>query len=80
VLPWVGGVYLAHARTASPVSEAPVLELLVEARRAVEGETRSGRTLLQSAGAGPLVTPRTIVTIFDRAFEETCVFPAVHPS
>ncbi len=80
VLPWLAGVYLAHSGAASPVSEAPVAEVLMEARRVVEGEIQSGRTLRQMAGDVALVRPRTIVTVFDQAFEETCVFPAVYPS
>ncbi len=80
VLPWVGEVYRRHAAGALPVSEAPVLEVLVEARRAVEGEIRGGGSLLEKGGAEPLVTERTIVTILSQAFEEICVLPAVHPS
>jgi hypothetical protein len=80
VLPRVGEVYRQHAAVALPVSEAPVLEILVEARRAVEGEIRGGRYLLERGGAEALVTARTIVTILGQAFEEICVLPAVHPS
>ena len=80
VLPWVGEVYRRHAAGALPVSEAPVLEVLMEARRAVEGEIRGGGSLLEKGGAEPLVTARTIVTILSQAFEEICVLPAVHPS
>ena len=43
VLPWLGEIYGAHLETASPVREAPVAEVLVESRRNVVGETRSGR-------------------------------------
>ncbi len=80
VLPWVGETYARHAAAASPVSEAPVLEVLMEARRAVEGEIRGGRSLLERGGTGPLVTARTNVTILSQPFEEISVLPAVHPS
>jgi hypothetical protein len=80
VLPWVGGVYLAHERTVSAVSEAPVAEVLVEARRVVSVETQGGRSLLESALGGGIEAPRTIVTVLTRAVDETRVFPAVHPS
>ena len=47
VLPRVGGVYEAHLRTGSPVSEGSVLEVLVEACRELAGEIRGGRALLE---------------------------------
>ena len=42
-LPRLDGVYGAHLGSASPVSEAPVLEVLVGARRVLAGEIRGGR-------------------------------------
>jgi hypothetical protein len=80
VLPRVVEAYRRHAAAALPVSEAPVLEVLMEARRAVEGEIRGGGSLLEKAWPEALVSARTIVTILSQAFEEMCVLPAVHPS
>ncbi len=53
LLPWFAGVYEAHLAEASPVSEAPVMEVLVAARRAVVGEIRGGRQLLEHASVRP---------------------------
>jgi hypothetical protein len=47
VLPWVGGLYASHLERANPASEAPVMEVLVEARRAFDGETWGAQSLLQ---------------------------------
>jgi hypothetical protein len=79
VLPWVGGVYGSHLAVATPVSEASVMEVLVEARREGSAEIRSGRTLLgrlEEAGkpSGHLGEP------FERAFVHPGVFPAVRAS
>ncbi len=46
VLPGLDAVYAAHLGSASPVSEAPVMEVLVEARREVGAEIRGGRTVV----------------------------------
>jgi len=79
VLPWVGGVYAAHLGRASPVSEAPVMEVLVEARHAAAGEIRGGQSLLQGLPAA--VQPsRHARTAFERAFAGSGIFPAVRPS
>ncbi len=51
VLPWLAGEYGAHLEVASPVSEAPVMEVLVEARRAALAEVRGGRRLQERLGA-----------------------------
>ncbi len=79
VLPRVGGVYEAHLRTGSPVSEGSVLEVLVEARRELAGEIRGGRALLEglaeASGQG-----RGLGAEIERAFDATRVFPAVRPS
>ena len=80
LLPWVSEVYRRHAAAALPVSEASVLEVLTEARRAVEGEIRGGRSLPGRSRAEPNLTERTIVTVLGQALEEMCVLPAVHPS
>jgi hypothetical protein len=52
VLPWVGGLYASHLERANPASEAPVMEVLVEGRRAVAGETWGGQSLLQRLPGG----------------------------
>ncbi len=80
VLPWVDELYRRHAALALAVSEGPVQEVLAEARRALGGEIRGGRSLLGRGGAEPFVTSRTIVTVLSQALEEICVLPAVHPS
>ena len=80
--PVLGGLETAYARhleSASPVSEAPVAEVLVEARRTLAGERASGALLLRgmqtSSGDGPSRRDE-----FERAFEEIGIFPAVRPS
>ena len=58
VLPWVDELYRRHAALALAVSEGPVQEVLAEARRALGGEIRGGRSLLGRGGAEPFVTSR----------------------
>jgi hypothetical protein len=79
VLPWVGGVYSSHLAAASPVREASVMEVLVEARRVGSAEIRGGQSLLRRL---PEVgkPSRHLGTTFKRAFERPSVFPAVRPS
>ena len=79
VLPWLDGVYAAHLDRASPVSEAPVMEVLVEARRAAAGEIRGGQPLLQRLpdAAQP---SRHVRAEFERALAGAGIFPAVRPS
>jgi hypothetical protein len=79
VLPRVGGIYEAHLRSGSPVSEGSVLEVLAEARREVAGEIRGGRALLEGLPEAPRGGPRLGVEI-ERAFDAARVFPAVRPS
>jgi hypothetical protein len=79
VLPGVGGLYEAHLRQTSPVSEASVIEVLVEARRAVEGEIRGGRSLLQGRPAAAETTAE-LAGILERAFNDIRVFPAAPAS
>ena len=78
VLPWVGGVYAAHLAAATPVSEASVMEVLVEARREGSAEIEGGRTLLKAfPDAG---TPsRHLLEAVKRAFAPGRVTPAVWP-
>jgi hypothetical protein len=87
VLPVLATTYGLHLEAASPVSEAPVVEGLVEARRLVLGEIRGGATLLGSLpgaarGNGQPGSPggAEMSEIFERAFEGFGVFPAVRPS
>lgn len=78
VLPWVGGVYGRHLAVATPVSEASVMEVLVEARREGSAEILGGRTLL---GRLPKAAkpPRHLGEVFKRAFAPKGVSPAVRP-
>jgi hypothetical protein len=46
VLPWVGGVYRSHLAVAAPVTEASVMEVLVEARREGAMEIKGGRAII----------------------------------
>jgi hypothetical protein len=79
VLPWLGAVYAAHLGRASAVSEAPVMEVLVEARHAAAGEIRRGQSLLQRLPASAQ-TSRQIRTAFERALTGQGIFPAARPS
>jgi hypothetical protein len=79
VLPWVGGVYSAHLATATPVSEASVMEVLVEARREGSAEVRGGRSLLERLAEAGQPT-RHLGKTFERTFAPKVVFPAVRPS
>ncbi len=79
VLPGVQGVYGAHLRTASSVSEAPVLEVLAGAHRDLAGEIRRGDALLEESAAG-LTRDPTLAAEFERALSDTTVFPAEHSS
>ncbi len=79
VLPGLDAVYAAHLETASPVCEAPVMEVLTGARREVRAEIRGGRALLEASRAGDEGS-LTTREFFERAFAETDIFPAVRPS
>jgi len=79
VLPRLSAVYGAHLGTASPVGEAPVLEVLVGARRDLAGEIGSGRSLLEgSPGGSPAAA--ALGAQIEQAFAVTHVFPAVRTS
>jgi hypothetical protein len=87
VLPGLAAIYGAHLEEASPVSETPVIERLVEARRAVLGEIRGGLALLQGLRVGDKGGGKKALTqegkaarIVERAFDGFGVFPAVPPS
>ena len=80
--PVLGGLdaaYARHLETASPVSEAPVAEVLVAARGALGAERASGDALLLGVhpadGDGP-----SLGDDFERAFEEIGILPAVRLS
>jgi hypothetical protein len=79
VLPRLQGVYGAHHRSASPVSEAPVLEVLVGAHRDLAGEIRRGGALLERSGEG-MTRDAALGAEIERALSETGVFPAVPAS
>jgi hypothetical protein len=79
VLPGLLGAYGAHLRTASPVTEAPVLEVLAGALRDLGGEILSGRLLLEESPEG-LTRDGALDPVVKQAFEATRVFPAVPPS
>jgi hypothetical protein len=78
VLPWVGGVYGSHLAVATPVSEASVMEVLVDARRDGWAEIQGGQSLL-----GRLPEARKpsghLGVEFKRAFAPKGVSPAVRP-
>ena len=80
VLPLLAGVYGAISRTASPVSEGPVMEVLVEARRESAAEIRGGTAILGGASVAGLRRGRGLRAGIEQAFEGTRVFPAVRPS
>ena len=78
VLPWVGGVYGSHLAVATPVSEASVMEVLVEGRREAVAEIQGGRTLLESFAVARKPS-RHLSEVFKRAFNPKRVTPAVRP-
>ena len=53
LLPRLQGVYGVHRQTASPVSEASVLEVLAGAHRDLTAEISGGRALLEGSPVGP---------------------------
>ena len=79
VLPWVGGVYSSHLAVAPPISEASVMEVLVEARRVGSTQIRGGQSLLRRL---PEVgkPSRHLGTTFERSFTDPRVFPGARPS
>ena len=78
VLPWVGGVYGSHLAAATPVSEASVMEVLVEARREGRAEIQGGRTLLERLPEAGKPSGH-LDAEFKRAFVPKGVSPAVRP-
>jgi hypothetical protein len=79
VLPRLQVVYDGHLRTASPVSEAPVLEVLAGAHRDLADEIRRGAALLEASSEG-LTRDAALGVEIERALSEAGVFPAVPTS
>jgi hypothetical protein len=79
VLPRLDMAYLAHLASATPVCEAPVMDVLAAAHHLLRGEIQDGRRLTQGL-AGVLDRGVELAHAYERAFEETRVFPAVRPS
>ena len=79
VFPRLRAIYGLHRRTASPVSEGSVLEVLVVAQQGLTAEISTGRALLQGVPEG-LTRDAALGPQIERAFAETSVFPAVPAS
>jgi hypothetical protein len=79
LLPRLQGVYGVHRQTASPVSEASVLEVLTGAHWDLAAEISGGRALLEASPEGP-TKEAALGRRIERAFDETDVFPAVQAS
>jgi hypothetical protein len=79
VLPRLDEAYLAHLASATPVCEAPVMDVLAAAHRLVRVEIQDGRPLT-GGPEGVLHRGVELGDAYERAFEETRVFPAVRPS
>jgi hypothetical protein len=78
VLPWVGGVYGSHLAVATPVSEASVMEVLVEARREGSAEIQGGRSVLARLSEQRKPSGHVGDEI-KRAFAPKRISPAVRP-
>jgi hypothetical protein len=78
-LPRLRAVYAQHRRTASVVSEGPIVEVLTAALQELSAEISSGRALLVGSPGG-LVKDAALGPDIERALAETSVFPAVLPS
>jgi hypothetical protein len=79
VFPRLRTIYGLHRRTASPVSEGSVLEVLAEAERELAAEITTGRVLLREGREG-VTRDAALGPAVERAFAETSVFPAVPAS
>jgi hypothetical protein len=79
VLPRLRAIYGLHRRTASPVSEGSVLEVLAVAQQDLIADIGTGRALLQGGPEG-LTRDAALGPRIERAFAETSVFPAVPAS
>jgi hypothetical protein len=79
VLPRLDVAYLAHLASATPVCEAPAMDVLAAAHRLLRVEIQDGRPLTEGS-ASVLHRGGELGDAYERAFEETRVFPAVRPS
>jgi hypothetical protein len=79
VFPRLRSVYGLHGRTASPVTEGSVLEVLAAAQQDLTAEMSRGRALLKGSSEG-LTRDAALGPDIERAFAETSVFPAVPAS
>ncbi len=79
LLPGLGAIYGDHLRTATPVSEAPIMEVLAHAHRVLHAEIRDGRALVEGYPQAPAGVGQ-VGEILERVFEGMTLFPAVHPS
>jgi hypothetical protein len=79
VFPPLRAIYGQHRRTASPVSEGSVLEVLAEAEQDLTAEISTGRAVLAGGPEG-LTRDAALGSHIERAFAETSVFPAVPAS
>ena len=79
VFPRLRAIYALHRRTASPVSEGSVLEVLAAAQQDLTAEISTGRALLRGGPEG-LTRDAALGPQIERAFAETSVFPAVPAS
>ena len=79
VLPRLRHAYGATLGSASPVCEAPVMEVLVRAEREIAGELAEAG-LSVGAGVAGTAGPPDLGEPFKRSFDAAGVFPAVRPS
>lgn len=83
VLPGLRRVYADHLASASPVSEGPVIELLVGAGRVLDDEIADAGHLMadqRDGGHGDGPAGRALAAAFERSLGPGGVFPAVRPS
>jgi len=78
-LPRLRAVYAQHRRTASAVSEGPIVEVLTAALQDLCAEISSGRALLAGSPGG-LLKDAALGPEVERELAETSVFPTVLPS
>ncbi len=79
VLPRLDAAYLTHLRSAAPVREAPVIEVLAGAHRLLREEMKGGRPLVEGLGMR-LERAAQLGELLERPFEQSSIFPAVRPS
>jgi hypothetical protein len=79
LLPCLQTIYTVHGRTAPPVSQGSVLEVLAAAQQGLAAEISGGWALLPGSAEG-LTRDAALGSRLERAFAGTSVFPAVPPS